>query len=298
MTKDFFSEGLTPREQIRLRAVQLRNQGLSDHGIAVRLKKDLLWVERRFHRLGETGSVKDRDRSGRRKIMSPRDVENLKRKVKGKEHQSVRKVAVSFKTQKGSKASRETIRRNILASGLIVHRKRKSTFLTAAHKKNRVAFAKKYHRYDWTKCAFWDETEIELIGPPNRKNDIIWDERGAEYLAPEQAHPSVYKFGIAMTVHGVTSPVPYTGTIDQFKYQEMIGVVLPEINKMFGKEKWVWVADKARPHVAKSSLEFLKTNVPAVFPKDDWPANSPDENPPEQYFSYLESIAREKNRKH
>ena len=74
----------------------------------------------------------------------------------------------------------------------------------------------------------------------------------------------------------------------------MIGVVLPEFNKMFGKEKWVWVADKARPHVAKSSLEFLKTNVPAVFPKDDWPANSPDENPPEQYFSYLESIAREK----
>lgn len=113
-------------------------------------------------------------------------------------------------------------------------------------------------------------------------------------MAPEVAHPAVYKFGIAMTVHGMTSPVPYTGTIDQKKYQDMVAKVIPEIDEMFGDRPWVWVADKARPHVAKSSLAFMAREVPSVFPKDDWPANSPDDNPPEQYFSYLESTAREK----
>lgn len=289
------SKNLSPREELRLRAVQLRNKGFCDRVIAARLKKDIRWVQRTFRRLGETGSLKDRQRSGRKKKLSTVDIRKLKQKVKGKERTSIRKVAASFKTKSGLMVSKETIRRNLHATGLRVHRKRKSTYLNSAHKEKRVEFATKYRRYDWTKCAFWDETEIELLGPPNRKNEIIWDEKGAEYLSPEPAHPIAYKFGIAMTVHGVTSPVPYTGTIDQFKYQEMVGNIIPEIDDMFGDQDWVWVADKARPYVAKSSLKFLADEVPSVFPKDDWPANSPDENPPEQYFSYLESTAREKN---
>ncbi len=288
------SKKLSPREEIRLKAVQLRDKGFSDLVIVVRLKKDLRWVQRTFRRLRETGSVKDRHHSGRKKKLSPTDVRKLKKKVKGKERKSVRKVAATFKTQKGSIVSRETIRRNLHASGLVVHRKRKSTYLNSTHKEKRVEFAKKYRRYDWSQCAFWDETEIELMGPPNRKNDIIWDDPGEEYLSPEPAHPTAYKFGIAMTVHGVTSPVPYTSTIDQYKFQDMVAEVIPEIDEMFGDQKWVWVADNAKPHVAKSTQRFLAKEVPSVFPKGDWPANSPDENPPEQYFSYLESIVREK----
>jgi len=286
---------LTPREELRLRAVKLRNKGISDNSIAAKLKKDLRWVHCTFRRLEEIGSVKDRLRKGRNKKLSPSDVTRLRKEVKGKERRSIRKVAASFKTSKGNRVSKETIRRNLRASGLVVHRKRKSTYLSATQKVNRVKFAMKYRRYNWSQCAFWDETEIELMGPPNPKNDIIWDDKGAEYLAPQPAHPAVYKFGIAMTAHGVTSPVPYTGTIDQVKYQDMVAQVIPEINEMFGDQPWVWVADKARPHIAKSTLAFMAREVPSVFPKDDWPANSPDENPPEQYFSHLESIAREKN---
>lgn len=288
------AQNLTAREAERLRAVQLRDKGFSEYVIAVRLKRDVRWVQRTFRRLRETGSVKDRPRSGRRKKMSAADIKRLKRQVKGKERKSIRKAAASFKTSKGLRVCKETIRYCLHSSGLIVHRKRKSTLLNVQQREKRIQFAQKYRRYDWSNCAFWDETEIELIGPPNKKNDVIWDDKGAEYLAPEPAHPIVYKFGIAVTARGVTSPVPYTQTIDKVQFQQMVGKVIPEINQMFEGENWTWVCDKATPHSAKESQKYLADNVPSLFPREDWPANSPDENPAEQYFSYLEAIAREK----
>ena len=209
--------------------------------------------------------------------------------VKGKRRRSTRKTSHQFKTVKGETLSHETIRKSLRRSGLYPHRPRKAVFLTDANKKRRVEFAKKYRRFDWTKCAFWDETEFELHGGTNIKNDIIWDEAGAVNTNERQAHPEKFKFGAAITVNGPTRIVPYTGTVDSPLYIEMVNKVLPDLRKLLKDQDWTYVQDGATCHTAKKTQEFLTQKVPHLFPKKDWPANSPDDNAIENVFGYLEN---------
>jgi transposase len=286
---------LNDKERERFRAHQLLQQGRSTKFVANTLKRDTKWVRRTERRFEELGSFKDRPRTGQPKKLSSRDSERLVKQVKGKERRSTRKVALSFKSKDNKKVSRETIRKSLKTAGLYPHKKRKVTLLTQGQKIRRVGFAEKYRREDWSNYAFWDETESELVPTPNRKNDIIWDEKGAEYRQGQVAHPASFKYGVAITVHGPTRLVPYTGTIDAPKYQNMIAQVIPDLKKMFGKKKWTWVQDGARPHIAKSTQEFLAKKVPAVLPKKDWPANSPDLSPIEYANGYVDSNVQAKN---
>lgn len=179
--------------------------------------------------------------------------------------------------------------------GLIVHRLRKTPHLSTRQKERRVEFAKAYRRFDWTQCAFWDETEIELISAPNPKNDIVWDSKGTAYSYGKVAHPATFKFGAAITVHGATRIVPYTGTIKSPDYIKMIKKVIPEINDKFSNNDWTWVQDGAKPHVSRYSVERLNDKVPNLLPPKDWPPNSPDDNPIENVFGFIEEKVREKN---
>ncbi len=203
-------------------------------------------------------------------------------------------MSTSFKTRKGTKVSRETIRTSLKKEGLRVHRLRKTPRLTPDQKARRVAFAKKYSRFDFTKAAFWDETEFELISTPNPKNDIVWDVKGSEHTFGKVAHPATFKFGAAITVHGPTPLVPYKGTIKSEIYIEMVEEVVPDINKKFSNHKWTWIQDGARPHVSKYSMEKLKELVPDLIPPEDYPANSPDDNAAENIFGIIESEVQAK----
>ena len=60
------------------------------------------------------------------------------------------------------------------------------------------------------------------------------------------------------------------------------------INKLLKRVDWTFVHDGARPHTSKETLNALTPKVPHLFPKADWPANSPDDNLVEFQFGYLE----------
>lgn len=276
------------KERIRFDAFQLHRQGKKNLFIAGKFKKSVRWVQRNNKRFKETGAFKDRRRSRGARKVTPRDVKRLLKTVKGKRRQSVRKTASSFKTAKGEKLSRESIRKSLRLAGLYPHRRRKVTFLTDAQKAKRVRFAKKYRRFDWTEGVYWDETEFELHSTPNLKNDITWDERGAAFNYEKQAHPQKFKFGAAITVNGPTRLVPYTGTIDSLKYVQMVTQVLPDIKKLMKGVDWVFIHDGARPHTSKLTTSMLTPKLQRLFPKGDWPPNSPDDNPAENAFGYLE----------
>ena len=142
--------------------------------------------------------------------------------------------------------------------------------------------------------AFCDKTESEFFPTPNRKNDTIWDGKGVEYRQGQVAHPASFRYGVAITVKGPTRIVPYTGTIKAPDYINMVDKVVPDLNKIFGKIKWTWLQDGARPHIAKATLAHLKEVIPKVIPKEDWPANSPDINPIEYAYGYVDSEVQAK----
>lgn len=285
---------LTDKEKERFRAHQLLTQGKSENFVAKKLGRDVQWIKRTEKRFKELGSFQDRPRPGQPTKMTEGDKKRLVKQVQGKKRKSTRKVSATFQTKKHEKLGRETIRITLKASGLFPHRMRKTPKLTDKQKLKRVAFAKKYRRYDWSKCAFWDETEFELTPTPNPKNDIIWDKKGKEHRYGKLAHPAKFKFGAAITVHGATRIVPYTGTIDAPKFITMVDKVIPDLNKMFGKNKWTWIQDGATCHTATISMDHLRSVVPDVFPKKDWPANSPDDNVIENTFGFMDAEVQAK----
>jgi transposase len=251
--------------------------------------KSLSWVKKNKRKFEATGSFVDVKRSGRpRKLKSP-DLKRLVNRVKGKRRQSTRKTAATFTTSTGKKVSHETIRKSLRGAKLYPHRQRKAVFLTQSQKDRRVAMAKKYRRFDWTKGAYWDETEFELHGTPNIKDDIVWDERGVVVTYEKEAHPKKFKFGAAITVNGPTRLVQYTGTIDSELYIKMVDKVIPDINKLLPGNDWTYIQDGASCHNSKLTQTHLAGEVPHLFPKEDWPPNSPDDNPIENVFGYLET---------
>lgn len=289
------SDGLSKVEELRFKAIKLHNEDRSEREIARLCKKDSRWVQRTIRRFNELGHFKNRRGQGRKEQLSKSDKRKLFKKVKGKPKASTRKTSKTFKTKKGESVSRETIRVSLKRQGLYPHKKQRTPRLTERQKQKRVEFAQKNRRRDWDSAVFYDEKEFELFGSPNRKNDVVWDERGVQYRHGEVPHPTKFKVGAAISSRGATRLVPYTGTIDSNKYQEMITDILPDIKKMYPKGDWFLVQDSAKPHASKSSQAFIARKVPSAIPPREWPANSPDISAIENVFGDQQEKVYEKD---
>jgi len=57
------------------------------------------------------------------------------------------------------------------------------------------------------------------------------------------------------------------------------GVVKPLNTTLFDGMDWVFQQDSAPAHKAKTTQQWLRTNVPCFIAAEDWPSGSPDLNP-------------------
>jgi transposase len=287
----------TENELLRIKAVKLSTQRKSENEIARICKKDKRWVRRTIGRFNELGHFKNRPSQGGISKLTPVDETNLINQIKEVPHASLRKVAKAFQTEDGEHVSPSTIRRLLKSKGLYPHRFQRSPRLTQQQKEKRVEFAKQFRRKSWEFGVFWDEKEFELFGPLNRKNDVIWSERGKQYIHGEVAHPSKFKIAAAISSRGATRLVPYEGSITSNKYQSMLKEALPDIIKMYPNGDWFLVQDSATCHTSQASQEFLDQNVPDRIRPIAWPANSPDINPIENVFGYQQDKVNQKSPK-
>jgi transposase len=288
---------ISDRQKKRLRIQKLLELGWNIQEIAEEEECDRNTVSRWKRRFEQGESEQDRNRTGRPSKLSPTLRKQVMNHVRGKTHRSTRKTAKWLATEKGVAISNFTVHRILHQEGCHPRHRNRQQKLTDAHKKKRVAFAKKFKEHNWNSTLMTDEAEFRLTPKGNTKNDVVWVRDGDTVPPLEQDNysPSV-RFWAGAAASGRTSLHFYEGTLDGARYREILEDALPEMEQLFDQQDWTFLHDGAPAHSDKKTNDWLEAHVPSFIksgPSGEWPAKSPDLNWIENLFGIMSAKVTE-----
>lgn len=187
------SFAFTSTEQ-RHRIIVLHDEGYSCADIAKRVKCHRTTVSRVIEKYQKTGSVDDRQRSGRPRKSTDRQDRTLRRISMANRKLTSPQITRIWSETCDVKVCTSTVRRRLLAKGLKGCRARSKPLLTDAHRTRRLAWAKRHAKWtvqQWEKVIFSDESNFYLTG--NQCSKYVRRFPGEEFkpycLNPSVKHP-------------------------------------------------------------------------------------------------------------
>lgn len=143
----------------------LRDQGLSVSEIARRLEISRCAVRYNLQKIEETGTYKDRARSGRKKKTSIREDRQLVRMSLANRRKTSSELAGDLNQTLANPISARTARRRLHSAGLRGCIARKKPWLSAKNIKRRFEWAKNHSHWtvdDWKRVIWSDESNMEV----------------------------------------------------------------------------------------------------------------------------------------
>ena len=183
--------------------------------------------------------------------------------------------------------------------------------LTQANKDARLAFAERNKNTNWAKVMFTDRKRFQFRHPGVAIAKKRWIRKGTRLVGFKASHPMSVNVYCGLTVHGTTSAHVVAGTskhktphlnkkgdtarnITAGGYREVVsGTFLPEGATLFAQQgvyHWKLQQDNDPTHrVAKAVIEeWSKGSISKPTLLEDYPANSPDFNPIENFWTLVE----------
>lgn len=234
---------------------------------------------------------------GRKTLLSDRKKAIIARKFIDKEFilacDAVKWLAKNFDIH----VSEETIRRCLKSNEIYSYKRIQKPALTDSHINKRRKFANrlsKWDFFDFKKIIFSDESKFNLCGADSSPR--VWCKRNKR-LSIENVK-AVKKFGGGnlmvwgcITSEGVGKILRVSNRINSKEYCDVLRTGLVETLDMHSLKPSdiLFMQDNAACHTSTETKNWLRTNKINLF---EAPANSPDMNPIENVWDYLNKKVR------
>ena len=154
--------------------------------------------------------------------------------------------------------------------------------LSEKNRLKRVEWAYANIRNFWQNAIFADEASIWI----NRGRVRMWTKNGNIRTAPTVKHTQKIHIWAGFSSAGTFTLCIFTENLTARIFCDIINGHLLEQARVLHGEKWFLVQDNDPKHTAKITKAWLEQNVPQNT--IDWPSQSPDVNPIENLFAWLE----------
>lgn len=236
----------------------------------------------------ETGTVHDRPHPGRKRKLSPAETKAVVQLAKK------RKFAPEIARSLDNKVVDRTIQRTLKKEGFFYGKVVKVERLTEVHKATRVRYCEEMKDFDWSTVLFSDEKSFVLGSRPG----YAWQKSENRIVEEYVNHaPKLHVWG-AIGSHMKSKLFCFQENLNSELYQRILRQHLDEKKLIYAPRsktrlarKWQFLQDNSRVHTAKKSMKVLKELVGnRIIPH---PAKSPDLNPIENMWSYLDRKVKE-----
>ena len=281
---------LTPEE--RERAIGMLQTGSSNREVATAFGCHRMTIVRLRRRLQQTGTTRDRPRSGRPPVTNPpgRSLPSptaSTEQVSDGHSDSKHSARTPNKPSDCEAKTPTTWNKTIPAITSYAVDTPASTKTELRGPEN----VRRWQNRNWQRVLFTDESRFQLHVADGRRR--VYRRRGEREARCCVQEVIPFGGGNVMVWGGIlgnvtTNLVVIDGNLTGQRYINTVlqPVVIPFLQR---HPHTLFQQDNARPHVANQTLQFLNANNVNVLP---WPSRSPDMNPIEHLWDYLDRQIR------
>lgn len=261
----------------------------SNHSqIARKVKTTRKTVRTVLQKYQETGLVEDRPRSGRKRKFTQKEAKEMVKKAKKG------RFATQIARESKKKPHVSTVRKYLKKGGIKWLKKKKIQHLSEHHKTKRVEYSHRMKSYNWNKVLFSDEKTFYL----GSSSDYAWQDPNNRIFEEKIFYPKKINVWGGIGTHMKTKLYYFDRNLNSELYEKILKARIKEKQLIFAPrcpknlcKNYEFLQDNAKYH---KTTEVMKTIEDIVGDRYiEHPANSPDLNPMEDMWSYLDSKVKE-----
>lgn len=263
----------------------IKRDKLTQRAVAEQLKISQTTVWKVWQKYRETKSVHDRPKSGRKRKLGPSDERAII--AAAKRRKSASEIAQKLK-KKGKQVCPETVRTTLKNCGFAYLKIQETEELSERHKAERLAYAQDMMNYDWKQVIFTDEKSFWLGSGQSH----CWQRRDERITRQVKRHPKKLHVWAGIGYYGKFKLYLFEENLKAPLYQKILRARLPESEITYAphstrlmRKKWIFLQDNDPKHKAAKSMQLLEELIGDRYLHH--PASSPDLNPMENIWSYL-----------